>query len=324
MKTLVLGSNSCAGSHYVKYLQENDLFCVATSRSKENEQKFLAYKKSKSQIYIKLDINKDLKKIPQLSAKYDIDCVVNFASQSMVAESWTNPLHWMKTNCTSTIKLLIQLAKIKNLKAYIHFSTPEVYGNTNTWVRENCGVSPSTPYAATRALGDFFVKMWGNKYNLPFIITRAANVYGEGQKLYRIIPRTFHYLNTNKRIPLHGGGKTERSFIHCEDVSRAIITILNSKITHTCFHISPKEKISIKNLVSKICKLENKMLKNSIVSSADRPGKDLKYMLDPYKLQKIGWEPKIHLDDGLDRMRNWYLKNQRSFRESDEKYLHKE
>lgn len=323
MNTLVLGSNSCAGSHYVKYLQQNKLFCLATSRSNENKQKFLAYKKTNSLIFKKLDINKDLNKIGILGNKYKIDCVVNFASQSMVAESWQKPLHWVKTNCTSTVKLLVELSKLNHLKAYVHFSTPEVYGNTSNWVREDFAISPSTPYAATRALGDFFVKMWGNKYNLPYVITRAANVYGEGQKLYRIIPRAFHYLNSNKKIPLDGGGKTERSFIHCEDVSTAIITILNKKAYQTSFHISPKEKISIKNLVAKICQIENKSFEENSVNTVERPGKDLKYMLDPFSLMAIGWKPKVSMIEGLHRVKKWYLQYKNEFDKYDEQYTHK-
>ena len=93
MRTLVFGSNSCAGSHFVKHLQTNSLFCVATSRSQENDQKFLAYKKSKSLIFKKLDLNKDLNQVFYLCKKYNINCIVNHAPQSMVAESWRSPLH---------------------------------------------------------------------------------------------------------------------------------------------------------------------------------------------------------------------------------------
>ena len=108
----------------------------------------------------------------------------------MVGESWLNPDHWMMTNVVSTVRLHDRLRSFDFLERYVHVTTPEVYGSTEGWVREDAPFNPSTPYAVSRAAGDMSLRTYFATYGFPVVFTRAANVYGPGQQLYRIIPRT--------------------------------------------------------------------------------------------------------------------------------------
>ena len=321
MKILIYGSNSCAGIHFVDYCLKKGYEVYATSRTSEAIPPFRFYN-SESLKFIKFNINSHLDDHVNLLNKVRPDYLVNFASQSMVAESWDSPKDWVETNVNGIINVLDSLKSYGQLKKYIHFSTPEVYGNTEGWVFENSPYDPSTPYAATRALGDMFVKMYSKQYELPIVITRAANVYGEGQKLYRIIPKTLYCIANGKKLPLHGGGKTERSFIHCHDVSTAIdLTLSKGEIGET-YHISPRDSISIKNLVKKITALEKFDFDSLVLDSSDRPGKDLKYLLDSSKLRELGWEDEISIDEGLIRVSHWFHEEKTLFNEDMTKYSH--
>ena len=156
------------------------------------------------------------------------------------------------------------------------------------------------------------------------VFTRAANVFGEGQQLYRIIPRTMLSVLTQKPLYLDGGGLSERSFIHIKDVSEALLKIsLNAK-PGTSWHISTNSKISIKDLVIKICNQNNVSYKSIVKVSNERLGKDKSYLLDSSSLRsKFNWEDKISLEEGLKMTMNWVRSNINKFQEMSWVYNHK-
>ena len=161
----------------------------------------------------KIDINNDFKKIIELINEYKPEYVVNFAAQGMVAESWLNPTHWYKTNILSQVRFHDELRKLESLKKYIHVTTPEVYGSTNNaWISEDHRFDPTTPYAVSRAACDMHLKSFFKAYGFPVVFTRAANVYGPGQQLYRIIPRTLLSAKTGKKLELHNGRSFNKKF----------------------------------------------------------------------------------------------------------------
>ena len=161
-KFLVIGSNSFSGSHFVKHLLENEFQVLGVSRSIEPNEVFLPYKWdnnfSESFYFQQVDLNKNIKNIIKLIKNYKINFIVNFASQGMVSESWNTPEDWYETNVISQVKLHDELRKIEHIEKYIHVSTPEVYGNTKKWIKENFNFSPSTPYAVSRAACDLHLK----------------------------------------------------------------------------------------------------------------------------------------------------------------------
>ena len=221
-KFLVLGSNSFSGSTFVGYLAEHGYDVVATSRSNQPHDALLPYRweKRKGAVrFERVDINVDLAALAALMKRERFSHVVNFAAQSMVGQSWDRPDDWMMTNVVSTVRLHVLLRDLDFLDRYVHVTTPEVYGSTNGWIREDAPFNPSTPYAVSRAAGDMSLKTFVDTYGLPAVSTRAANVYGPGQQLYRIIPRTIFAAMTGQKLKLDGGGLSQRVFIHMRDVS---------------------------------------------------------------------------------------------------------
>jgi dTDP-glucose 4,6-dehydratase len=243
----------------------------------------------------------------------------------MVAESWKNPLDWYKTNLISQVALHDELRKRKHIEKYVHFTTPEVYGDTkNDWIIENKKFAPSTPYAVSRASCDLHLESFFNAYNFPVVFTRAANVYGPGQQLYRIVPRSILSCLNGKKLDLHGGGLSERSFIHISDTIEATIKIALEAEPGNSYHISTNESISIKGLVQKICNLMQVDYELVVNITEDRLGKDQSYLLNSDKLRdQFDWTEKYNLNDGLIDTIKWVKENNKIMKKLSWDYLHK-
>ena len=313
-KFLVIGSNSFSGSHFVRYLLDVGYQVFGVSRSLEPDKVFLPYKwehkNSKNFNFEQIDLNKDTNKLLDIVKENKVNYIVNFASQGMVAESWNSPEDWYKTNVLSQVKLHDELRKIIHLEKYIHISTPEVYGSTNNWIKENYNFSPSTPYAVSRAACDLHLKSFFDAYKFPVIYTRAANVYGPGQQIYRIVPRTILATKSSPKLELHGGGSSKRSFIHINDVVKATLKIaLNGRIGET-YHISTKKPISIRKLVEKICSISSTNFKDVVNITDERLAKDDAYLLDSSKIRKeLDWQDDESLEDGILETMSWINSN---------------
>jgi len=324
---LVIGSNSFSGSQFIDYLLSKHQSVIGVSRSQEINSVFLPHKKSQnlsSYHFEQIDINKDLNKLLKLLNDHKTSYVVNFAAQGMVAQSWQTPEHWYQTNVVGQVKLHDMLRKLDFIKKYVHVTTPEVYGSTDGWITENFNFNPSTPYAVSRAACDLHLMSFFKAYKFPVVFTRAANVYGPGQQLYRIIPRTMLFARLGKKMRLEGGGKSIRSFIHMSDVSDATFRIaLHGKIGET-YHISTREYLSISTLVEKIATLTKVAFEDLAEVSGDRLGKDQAYLLESEKLRKeLGWADSINLDSGLVDTLSWVDKNLQILQKQNFDYIHK-
>lgn len=325
-KFLIIGSNSFSGSSFIKYLLKKKKEVIAVSRSSEYHDVFLPYKtleNSNNIQFNQFDLNTNLNGIIELIKHKKPSFIINFAALGMVAESWSKPENWYQTNVVGQVKLHDQLRKMNFIKKYIHISTPEVYGSTSGTIKENYNFSPSTPYAVSRASCDMHLLSFFKAYNFPVIFTRAANVYGAGQQLYRIIPRSILYAKLQKKLNLHGGGASIRSFIHIDDVSHGIMKILKHGLIGETYHISTDEFISIKDLVKKICKKLNVEFSELVEESYDRLGKDQAYQLHSEKLKKLKWNTQISLDQGLDSTIDWIVKNFDVLKKMPQEYIHK-
>tara|TARA_B100000795_G_C22806623_1_gene445364 strand:+ start:6398 stop:7396 length:999 start_codon:yes stop_codon:yes gene_type:complete len=326
---LVIGSNSFSGSSFINYLLDKNLFVIGISRSEENKNIFLKYKKNKNIKnfkFYKADINKNLNLIIKLLNKYKPSIIVNYSSQGMVNESWNSPVDWYMTNFLSTVKIVNYLINKKYLKKFINFTTPEVYGDNKKKLNEETFFNPSTPYALSRASADTHMKLMNKHKKFPVIFTRAANVYGPHQQLYRIIPKAIMMLKKKKKIPIHGNGLTFRSFIHIDDVNNALYKILKyGKIGQT-YHISTNNFISIIDLVKKIIKIINKTknFNEYIFYKKDRIGKDEFYKLSSKKIIKeLRWRSTVNISDGIKDAADWIEKNYKSLVTNKLIYKHK-
>jgi dTDP-glucose 4,6-dehydratase len=323
----VIGSNSFSGASFCKYMLERGVEVLGISRSQEPVDALLPYKwadHSKFQFH-QLDLNHQLVEIESVLDAKKIGTVYNFAAQSMVGQSWEYPEHWFMTNAVSTIKLHNMLRHKDYLDKYIHISTPEVYGSCAGFVYEDHVFNPSTPYAVSRATADMSLKTFFDVHQFPVVTTRAANVYGPGQQLYRIIPKTILSIMLGHKLPLHGGGLSERSFIHIDDVSSVTQAIGEHGKDGESYHISTLDSVSIRGLVELICLKMNKDIHEVCAISADRPGKDAAYLLNSDKVrQEFDWQDKISLEQGIEQTIEWVKLNIEQLQSIPLEYVHKQ
>ncbi|MDB2546101.1 GDP-mannose 4,6-dehydratase, partial [Candidatus Pelagibacter bacterium] len=315
------------GSHFVDLLLNKGHKVFGASRSKEPHNVFLPYKKSiylSNFKFIKFDINKDVPFIKKLIIDNKISYIINFSAQSMVGQSWENPIDWYNTNVLGTINFLNNIKKIKHIKKYVHISTPEVYGATKKNLKETRSYSPSTPYAISRATCDMHLYSLYKNYNFPVIFTRAANVYGPGQQLYRIVPKAILSLKLKRKLFLDGGGKSKRSFIYISDVANATYALCLKSTNGEIYHISTNQLVSIKQLVKMIFKLKNRSISEFVKLSSERVGKDSLYSLNSNKIRKeTKWKPKVSLTNGLIKTIQWAEKNIKILKKKPNTYIHK-
>lgn len=324
---LVLGSNSFSGASFCAHVLSQDQQVLAVSRSEEPHTSLLPYswQESKHSLqFHQLDLNHHLAEIIALIEKHKVKHVYNFAAQSMVGQSWDYPEHWFMTNCVSTVKLHNKLRHLDHLDKYIHISTPEVYGSCEGLVPENKNYNPSTPYAVSRAAGDMSLHTFFDVHKFPVLFTRAANVYGEGQQLYRIIPRTILFALLGKTLPLHGGGLSTRSFIHIDDVSAATQLITERGALGEIYHISTERMITIRALVEMICDMLQVPFEQVCEVTEDRLGKDAAYLLDTKKIRsELTWQDQVSLENGLERTIAWVKQYLNDLKHLPDSYIHK-
>ena len=318
MKLLVIGSNSFSGSHFVAEALRAGQQVWGVSRSAEPDRVFLPYRwpdpstgeplaNPQNFAFQAVDLNTQLTALLELVDRVQPTIIVNFAAQGMVAESWLNPTHWYQTNVVSQVALHDALRQRTFLQKYVHVTTPEVYGSTDEgWIREHNQFAPSTPYAVSRAACDLHLHSFHKAYDFPVVFTRAANVYGPGQQLYRIIPRAMLSARTGKPMELHGGGYSERCFIHIRDAMQATLMLAVDAEPGSTWHLSTREPISIRALVERICERCGVPFSAVVVESGERLGKDQSYLLDSTSIREaFDWSDQLSLDEGLSDTLAW-------------------
>ena len=328
-KVFVLGSNSFSGSEFIKHILKKGYDVTGVSRSKEPHTVFLPHRWIDLNIlkryqFHQLDLNEHMDSLMTLIHQKKPDYVVNFAAQSMVAESWLYPVDWMKTNVVSTVQFHEKLRQCDFLKKYVHVSTPEVYGSCQGLVSTHTNYNPSTPYAVSRAACDMWLTALHKNYQFPVVFTRAANVYGPGQQLYRIIPKTILNIKMGKKLPLHGGGHSVRSFIHIQDVAEGTLRVLLHASPGEIYHFSTQRNISIRDVVQLICRRMNKNFEDVVHIVEERPGKDAAYLLDSEESRvKLKWKDAIDLEEGVDQTIEWIEKHIDVLKSMPLDYIHK-
>lgn len=324
---LVLGSNSFSATNFMDYLLSAGHRVIGISRSKEVAQVFRQYGTNTNLAnftFCRIDINHGAREIAEIVQSNQIEFIFNFAAQSMVAQSWEHPQDWYQTNVLALAGLVNMLRKEPSIKKFIHFTTPEVYGSTSGWLKESFDFVPSTPYAVSRAAGDWHLKCLFENYDFPVVFTRAANVYGPGQRLYRIIPRTIISALTDQKLPLHGGGESIRSFIHIDDVSSALNLIMKDGKVGESYHISTNELTSILDLVKMVADLIKIDVEALVEQVPERSGKDFAYQLSSEKIRnELGWVDNMNLDSGLADTLKWVELHLEDLRNLPIDYYHK-
>jgi dTDP-glucose 4,6-dehydratase len=326
---VVIGSNSFSGATFVAELLKYGAQVVSISRSTENHPALLPYSWIAEEhwarnAFYSLDLNQHIKDILAVIGDFRADFVVNFAAQSMVAESWLNPEQWYQTNVVANVALHEGLRKFDFLKKYVHITTPEVYGSCSGVVKEDHEFNPSTPYAASRAACDLHLMTFLKQYRFPVCFTRAANVYGAGQPLYRIIPRCVYFFKAGRRLQLHGGGGSVRSFIHMKDVAAGTIRVAERANPGESFHFSTDLYLPIRKVVEMIAEQMNVDFDSAVEIVGERPGKDAAYLLDSSKARiTLDWQDTITLEEGITEVISWAERFSSELPNLPQDYIHK-
>ncbi len=322
----VIGSNSFSGATFVAHALSQDMEVIGISRSGEPSRVLLPYKwvDHRKFSFEQLDLNSNLDEIMVSLDRFKPGLVVNFAAQSMVGQSWEFPEHWFTTNVLSMVKLHDRLRHCDYLEKYVQISTPEVYGSTSGLVKEDAPYNPSTPYAVSKAACDMSLMTFLKAYKFPVVFTRAANVCGPGQQLYRIIPRTIFCILSGEKLQLQGGGLSVRSFIHMKDVSDGTMLAGMKARPGSIYHFSTEERVSIKELVEKICESMEVDFDQVIAVVESRTAQDQAYLLDCGRAtEELGWKPRHSLDNIISETVNWMKSMWDEIKHQPTSYVHK-
>ncbi len=273
--------------------------------------------------FLKADIN-DAQEIEDLFEKHQFDSVIHLAAESHVDRSITDPLAFVKTNVIGTMNLLNAAKELwkDNLedKIFYHISTDEVYGTLGEagLFTEETSYDPNSPYSASKASSDHFVRAYGETYGLPYIISNCSNNYGPNQFPEKLIPLFINNIVDKKALPVYGDGKYTRDWLYVIDHASAIdLAFHKGKIKET-YNIGGFNECQNIDLIKLLCEIMDKKLDRSQGESAelitfvkDRPGHDKRYAIDATKINKsLGWKPSVTFEEGLELTVDWYLDNE--------------
>ena len=326
MKILILGSGSFAGQTLFSklLLEEFDVFGINRSLPLNSSMWEWRDRITKNLNWYQCNINEEPDKLISLVKLINPTHIVDFMGQGMVAPSWDDPRLWYKTNLAEKSYVLNSFLKLDSLQRYVRISTPEVFGSNTKFIKETSSFNPSTPYAISHASIDYHLRCLGKQFNFPFVIGRFANFYGEGQQLYRVIPRLILSCLTGTEFVLDGGGESCRYFINSEDIVSSIKLLLFKADIKTEYNFSGNEEIKILDLCKLVCELTDKKFESIVSFGPERKGKDQYYRLDCKKaFEELQWEPNISLKDGIIKTISWIERNIDKLNQSSWNYEHK-
>ncbi|WP_243473397.1 dTDP-glucose 4,6-dehydratase [Winogradskyella sp. MH6] len=324
---LITGGAGFIGSHVVRLFVNKypnySIFNLDSLTYAGNLENLKDVEDKENYHFIKADIN-DEKVIDGLFQEYQFDTVIHLAAESHVDRSIKDPLAFVKTNIIGTLNLLNAFKNLWNNnfegKRFYHVSTDEVYGTLGEsgLFTETTSYSPNSPYSASKASSDHFVRAYGETYNLPYVITNCSNNYGQNQFPEKLIPLFINNIINNKPLPVYGDGNYTRDWLYVLDHARAIDLVFHEGDNEETYNIGGFNEWKNIDLVKLLCKQMDEKLGRERGSSErlityvkDRPGHDLRYAIDANKINKeLGWEPSVTFEQGLSITIDWYLNNQ--------------
>ena len=325
-KILVTGGAGFIGSHLVRLLVNKypeyhiiNMDVLTYAGNLENL-KDIEHKENYS--FVKCDIC-DFKKVKQVFVDYKIDSIIHLAAESHVDRSIEDPLSFAQTNVIGTLSLL-QAAKsywennFKN-KLFYHISTDEVYGSLSDegFFTEKTNYDPHSPYSASKASSDHFVRAFSDTYGLPIVISNCSNNYGSFQFPEKLIPLFINNIVHNKPLPVYGKGENVRDWLFVKDHAVAIDVIFHKGKVNETYNIGGFNEWKNIDLIKVIIKTVDRLLGRKegtsdklITYVTDRAGHDLRYAIDSSKLKnELGWEPSLQFEEGIEKTVKWYLDN---------------
>ena len=324
---LVTGGAGFIGSHLVRLLVSKypnyhiiNMDVLTYAGNLENL-KDIEYKENYS--FVKCDIC-DVEKVNQVFKKHQIDSVIHLAAESHVDRSINDPFSFARTNVMGTLSLLQAAKETWNgnftNKLFYHVSTDEVYGSLGEegFFTEKTAYDPHSPYSASKASSDHFVRAFSDTYGLPTVISNCSNNYGSYQFPEKLIPLFINNIVNNKPLPVYGKGENVRDWLFVNDHARAIDVIFHDGKLGETYNIGGFNEWKNIDLIKVMIKTVDRLLGREegasdklITYVSDRAGHDLRYAIDSTKLKKeLGWEPSLQFEEGIEKTVAWYLENQ--------------
>ncbi len=325
-KILITGGAGFIGSHVVRLLVKqypqytiHNLDLLTYAGNLENLKDIAS---APNYTFVKGDIC-DEPFLQALFQKEQFTHVIHLAAESHVDRSIEDPLLFARTNVMGTLTLLNQFRSLWQDqwegKRFYHISTDEVYGSLGQegFFTETTPYAPNSPYSASKAASDHFVRAYGETYDLPFVISNCSNNYGPNQYPEKLIPLFMQNIRLQKPLPVYGDGNYTRDWLHVEDHARAIDTVLHKGQNKETYNIGGWNEWKNLDLVKLLCDLMDEALgrnpgesRSLITFVKDRPGHDLRYAIDASKIARdLGWKPQYDFQTGLKQTVDWYLKN---------------
>jgi dTDP-glucose 4,6-dehydratase len=324
---LITGGAGFIGSHVVRLFvnkySEYQIYNLDVLTYAGNLENLSDIEDKENYTFLRGDIT-DEEYIESIFKDFKFDFVIHLAAESHVDRSITDPLAFAKTNILGTMILLNSFKKLWQGdwegKLFYHVSTDEVYGSLGETglFREDTSYDPNSPYSASKASSDHFVRAYGETYNMPYVITNCSNNYGANQFPEKLIPLFINNILNGKPLPVYGDGNYTRDWLYVLDHAIAIDLVCHKGKNQETYNIGGFNEWKNIDLVKLLCQQMDAKLGNAegtseqlITYVKDRPGHDLRYAIDASKIHKeLGWSPSVTFKEGLSKTIDWYLSNE--------------
>ena len=326
MKICITRGAGFIGSHVVRQFVTNypdyEIYNLDALTYAGNLENLRDVENASNYHFIKADIG-DREAIDELFNQYQFDGIIHLAAESHVDRSISDPLAFVETNVLGTVNLLNAFKSLWNKdfngKRFYHVSTDEVYGTLGEdgLFTESTAYDPRSPYSASKASSDHFVRAYGETYGLPYVLSNCSNNYGEYHFPEKLIPLFINNILNGKSLPVYGDGNFTRDWLYVQDHARAIDLIFHKGKNHETYNIGGFNEWKNIDLVRLLCaQIDNKLRREKgeseklITFVKDRPGHDKRYAIDATKLNKeLGWYPSVTFEEGLSKTIDWFLEN---------------
>ena len=313
MKTYaILGAGGSFGIHTALYLLDyaDPKKVIGIGRNPLRPEPFsLNVDKRRNYQYHAFHITYELDSVMELLDKERPQVIINYAAQGEGAVSWKKSWRFFETNSMALAKLTEELMSRDYPERFIQIGTSELYGSVDFAAKEDTPLQPTSPYAASKAAFDMYLISVAKVLKFPMNIIRPSNAYCPGQLLHRVIPKTLVCGLLGRKLPLHGGGRAEKSYIHARDLARAIHLVAEKAPLGTVYNAGPKDPTSIRRVVELCAEALGIPFDQLCEMTGDRLGQDSRYWLDSSAIKRdAGWEPQIGWEQGLSEMVDWARK----------------